>query len=289
MHGGDLLKRKKTKGSTAAGVWMVKRLRRPTTLSLKKRPRQSKRILTWGTSEESLRVVASVACSSSNTGFDPPEDFCHRCDHYFGSRKRLRLSYSEPFHVEARTCAGAIASPLHASIDGCFFHGTSQPSDGGTCQSVSSGGYAQNPAVSGWAYLNENGQMCGPYIREQLCEGLSTGFLPADLPVYPIINGSLMNPIALQDIGQFGSHLYYGTSGFPTTVSHNSVNYSMPGDQGSTASYSLQTAYAKESVNKTHDSYGACISSSHASNVKTGNHASTGLSNVKNFDDFKIM
>ncbi|XP_078443017.1 SET domain protein 25 isoform X2 [Wolffia australiana] len=67
-------------------------------------------------------------------------------------------------------------------------------------------GYPLNISISGWSYLNENGLMCGPYLEEQLRDGLSTGFLPEDLPVYPIVNGSLMNPVALKCMGDFNGY-----------------------------------------------------------------------------------
>ncbi|KAH0981359.1 hypothetical protein GBA52_008536 [Prunus armeniaca] len=65
--------------------------------------------------------------------------------------------------------------------------------------------------VSGWTYVNELGQMCGPYIQEQLYEGLSTGFLPDELPVYPLVNGSLINPVPLKYFKQFPDHVATGT------------------------------------------------------------------------------
>ncbi|XP_027358727.1 histone-lysine N-methyltransferase ATXR7 isoform X2 [Abrus precatorius] len=72
-------------------------------------------------------------------------------------------------------------------------------------------GYVQQPAfVSGWMYVNENGQMCGPYIKEQLYEGLTTGFLPFELPVYPVINGTIMNPVPLNYFKQFPDHVSTG-------------------------------------------------------------------------------
>lgn len=52
--------------------------------------------------------------------------------------------------------------------------------------------------VTGWMYVNQNGQMCGPYIQEQLYEGLANGFLPEELQVYPILNGALANPVPLK-------------------------------------------------------------------------------------------
>lgn len=71
-------------------------------------------------------------------------------------------------------------------------------------------GYMQSAFVSGWMYVNENGQMCGPYIQEQLYEGLTTGFLPVELPVYPMINGKLMNPVPLKYFKQFPDHVSTG-------------------------------------------------------------------------------
>ncbi|CAI8590000.1 unnamed protein product [Vicia faba] len=71
--------------------------------------------------------------------------------------------------------------------------------------------FVQQPAfVSGWMYVNENGQMCGPYIKEQLYGGLTTGFLPFELPVYPVINGTIMNPVPLNYFQQYPDHVSTG-------------------------------------------------------------------------------
>ncbi|XP_038725488.1 histone-lysine N-methyltransferase ATXR7-like [Tripterygium wilfordii] len=71
-------------------------------------------------------------------------------------------------------------------------------------------GYASPVFVSGWMYVNESGQMCGPYIQQQLYEGLLTGFLPDELPVYPVVNGTLINPIPLKYFKQFPDHVATG-------------------------------------------------------------------------------
>ncbi|XP_065881270.1 histone-lysine N-methyltransferase ATXR7 isoform X2 [Euphorbia lathyris] len=71
-------------------------------------------------------------------------------------------------------------------------------------------GYAPASFVSGWMYVNENRQMCGPYIQQQLYEGLSTGFLPEDLPVYPILNGTIINPVPLKYFKLFPDHIATG-------------------------------------------------------------------------------
>lgn len=87
-------------------------------------------------------------------------------------------------------------------------------------------GYGPPAIAIGWMYINENGQMCGPYIQHQLYEGLSTGFLPDELPVYPIINGSLSNPVPLKYFKQFPDHVatgfsYLNTATFSTTMTSN--------------------------------------------------------------------
>ncbi|CAJ2637688.1 unnamed protein product [Trifolium pratense] len=72
-------------------------------------------------------------------------------------------------------------------------------------------GFVQQPSfVSGWMYVNEQGQMCGPYIKEQLYEGLTTGFLPFELPVYPVINGTIMSPVPLNYFKQYPDHVSTG-------------------------------------------------------------------------------
>jgi hypothetical protein len=93
-------------------------------------------------------------------------------------------------------------------------HGSEIPqpsSSGGTSYQEKSYSTFVSPAfVSGWMYLNEQGQMCGPYIQQQLYEGLSTGFLPDELPVYPVVNGSLVNPVPLKYFKEFPDHVATG-------------------------------------------------------------------------------
>ncbi|KAG8377169.1 hypothetical protein BUALT_Bualt08G0000100 [Buddleja alternifolia] len=85
------------------------------------------------------------------------------------------------------------------------------------CDGGGSSGYGSAAAgagyVSGWMYMNQNGKMCGPYIQQQLYEGLSTGFLPEELPVYPILNNRnilLNNPVPLNYFNQFPDHVATG-------------------------------------------------------------------------------
>ena len=41
--------------------------------------------------------------------------------------------------------------------------------------------------ASGWMYVNQRGQMCGPYIQQQLYEGLSSGFSQTCSPELPML------------------------------------------------------------------------------------------------------
>ncbi|CAN6453611.1 unnamed protein product [Victoria cruziana] len=61
-------------------------------------------------------------------------------------------------------------------------------------------GYSPTVTVSGWMYVNDRGQLCGPYSQEQLYEGLSTGFLPGELPVYPVVGGGLASSVTLKSL-----------------------------------------------------------------------------------------
>ena len=84
-------------------------------------------------------------------------------------------------------------------------------------------GYVQPAFVSGWMYVNEHGQMCGPYIQEQLYEGLTTGFLPVELPVYPVLNGTLMNPVPLNYFKQFPHHVSTGFAYLALGISDTTI------------------------------------------------------------------
>lgn len=64
--------------------------------------------------------------------------------------------------------------------------------------------------ANGWMYCNQQSQMCGPYTQQQLYDGLSTGFLPEDLLVYPIINGYTVNSVPLKYFKQFPDHVATG-------------------------------------------------------------------------------
>uniref|UniRef100_A0A0E0MPJ0 [histone H3]-lysine(4) N-trimethyltransferase n=1 Tax=Oryza punctata TaxID=4537 RepID=A0A0E0MPJ0_ORYPU len=67
----------------------------------------------------------------------------------------------------------------------------------------SGGGYMQHQNLEGCMYMNQIGQMCGPYPPEQLYEGLSTGFLHRDLAIYAVFGGKMANPVSLGSLKQF--------------------------------------------------------------------------------------
>ncbi|CAO2815742.1 unnamed protein product [Amaranthus hypochondriacus] len=110
-------------------------------------------------------------------------------------------------------------------------------------------GYDLPGCVSGWMYYNELRQLCGPYMEQQLFEGLSTGFLPDELPVYPVMDGSLLNPVKLLLFKQYPEHVATGfmyldraSSGVFTTTN----NHAVTGQVTNTVSSSVITSYDQQ-------------------------------------------
>ncbi|KAK9063090.1 hypothetical protein SSX86_016960 [Deinandra increscens subsp. villosa] len=102
------------------------------------------------------------------------------------------------------------------------------------------GGYMQPGYVSGWMYVSEQGQYCGPYIQEQLFEGLSTNYLPEELPVYPILHGNLGNPVPLKYFQQFPDHVATGFVHLgASAVSFKDTNHHGDMDSKSTEAVSI--------------------------------------------------
>ncbi|GMH16333.1 hypothetical protein Nepgr_018174 [Nepenthes gracilis] len=89
--------------------------------------------------------------------------------------------------------------------------GSEAPGSGGTSYADKNyNPYDPSSSVTGWMYVNEQGHMCGPYIQEQLYQGLSSGFLPDELPVYPVMNGALWNAVPLKFFKQYPEHVSTG-------------------------------------------------------------------------------
>ncbi|XP_042014413.1 histone-lysine N-methyltransferase ATXR7-like isoform X4 [Salvia splendens] len=93
--------------------------------------------------------------------------------------------------------------------------------------------------VSGWMYVNQNGQMCGPYIQQQLYEGISSGFLPGELPIYPIVNGNLLNAVPLSYFNQFPDHVATGFVYLNAKESTNDAHGSIPSNSDADESFPL--------------------------------------------------
>ncbi|XP_019088588.1 PREDICTED: histone-lysine N-methyltransferase ATXR7-like isoform X3 [Camelina sativa] len=81
---------------------------------------------------------------------------------------------------------------------------------GGTASSLDKSLPGYTMYASGWMYGNQQGQMCGPYTQHQLYDGLSSGFLPEDLLVYPIVNGYTAISVPLKYFKQFPDHVATG-------------------------------------------------------------------------------
>ncbi|KAJ8565216.1 hypothetical protein K7X08_007792 [Anisodus acutangulus] len=112
-------------------------------------------------------------------------------------------------------CLQNLGSPLCVEMS-CQSNGESEnvssPRDvgGSSTSDKSTVVYPQAALATGWMYVNQEAQMCGPYIKEQLYEGLSTGFLPEELLVYPILNGTISNAVPLKYFNQFPDHVATG-------------------------------------------------------------------------------
>ncbi|XP_022769471.1 histone-lysine N-methyltransferase ATXR7 isoform X2 [Durio zibethinus] len=162
----------------------------------------------------------------------PLDEYDHGHDHSYFSRKRLKIS-------DIRGLSADFASSIRgdeqsATEMGCQSNGNSsgipQSCNGGgaPCVDKSYSSYAPSSSsssssfVSEWMYLNEHGKLCGPYIQQQLYEGLCTGFLPDELPVYPVVNGTLINPVPLKYFRQFPDHV---ATGFVYLTSTTASNY----------------------------------------------------------------
>ncbi|XP_049381217.1 histone-lysine N-methyltransferase ATXR7-like isoform X8 [Solanum stenotomum] len=171
-------------------------------------------------------MVSSMFCyESSETEMDYPP---------FYSRKRLKsldlmgmdVTSMDTIEDEKRDdvvstmeltvgCLQNFGSPLCVEMS-CQSNGesenvsTSHDVGGSSTIDKSSVVYPQGVLATGWMYVNEQGQMCGPYIKEQLYEGLSTGFLPEELHVYPVLNGTISNAVPLKYFNQFPDHVATG-------------------------------------------------------------------------------
>jgi len=136
----------------------------------------------------------------------------------------------------------------------CQVNGNAAPAShttGAAGISHSDNGYGSSGFVSGWMYVNEQGQMCGPYIQEQLFEGLASGFLPHELPVYPVMDGALMNPVPLKFFKQYPDHVSTGFAYLGGVMSNVPATMDCPVDPSQDASQKSASA----SLNSDQQSY----------------------------------
>ncbi|KAK8498565.1 hypothetical protein V6N12_035231 [Hibiscus sabdariffa] len=157
-------------------------------------------------------------------------------DHPNFSRKRLKVS--DPSAHLASSIRGDEQSATDTSCQSNGNNSGIPQSCNGVGSSCVGNSYSSNgPSsscssyASGWMYVNEQGQMCGPYIQQQLYYGLSTGFLPEELPVYPIINGNLINPVPLKYFRQFPDHVATGFVYLASTTASGYLSSSLTGAQ----------------------------------------------------------
>ncbi|XP_020090722.1 histone-lysine N-methyltransferase ATXR7 isoform X2 [Ananas comosus] len=205
--------------------------------------------------EEPMPNITSIFSCRCGSNADPEESCFYGC-HHFAARKRLKLSTSELSDMEGlqfaaevddlsegckpdlcssrctKACCScnvikrtesyaAMQESLH-SINRNYE--TFEPYETGfvTTPARGSSGYAQSSSLGGYMYVNEHGQMCGPYIQQQLYEGLSTGFLPEDLPVYPVVDGKLTNAVPLKYLQQIPNQGYIVPSILSSMASESS-------------------------------------------------------------------
>ncbi|XP_029128251.1 histone-lysine N-methyltransferase ATXR7 isoform X2 [Cajanus cajan] len=143
-------------------------------------------------------------------------------------------------------------------------------------------GYVQQPAfVSGWMYVNENGQMCGPYIKEQLYEGLTTGFLPSELPVYPVINGTIMNPVPLNYFKQFPDHVSTGFAYLSMGISGTSMPTTAVCEQDRPFEHAVPVAVKSESQSVSQSNVNYCI--------KESNHLNSNSETFNGLISFQML
>ncbi|KAL5225860.1 hypothetical protein ABZP36_012499 [Zizania latifolia] len=173
-------------------------------------------------------VGVGPAAGSSSCDADP-----------FRGRKRVRrpLTLEESSDMESTGCSVSASGDLRGNLAGWCSDRHQMASCSGdqtqttglfaamqdnACSMDSSGGvypksglgyssvqngtysaYVQHQTLEGCMYMNQHGQMCGPYPPEQLYEGLSTGFLHQDLAIYVVVGGKMANPVPLSSLKQF--------------------------------------------------------------------------------------
>ncbi|KAJ9690088.1 hypothetical protein PVL29_012642 [Vitis rotundifolia] len=272
-------------------------------------------------------MVSSAHCCEKTNFFDSTIHLHEKDPSFFLSRKRLKVSHSAHDNSVSHLCIGNydVALPSQPSTQECTFSEIVQASSccnfdeqvgsysamemscrsngntddilqscniGGTLNQDRGGsGYTPPPFVGGWMYINEQGQMCGPYIQQQLYEGLSTGFLPDELPVYPVVNGNLINPVPLKYFKQFPDHVATGfaylSAGISATI--RPTNLTAHRQDGTVEFAALDKGYLQSASQPcvSHSVYGfdGQMPNTEAANCSTSNPHLSGEASCWLFED----
>ncbi|WZZ13719.1 hypothetical protein YC2023_106808 [Brassica napus] len=127
---------------------------------------------------------------------------CDSCDN-LATVSSARCDFDELCGMDS-----ALEMSCRSNGEGREVHEAGGGSGGGTDKSEVPG--YNTMYASGWMYVNQQGEMSGAYTQQQLFDGLSTGFLPEDLLVYPNINGYMHNSVPLKYFKQFPEHVATG-------------------------------------------------------------------------------
>uniref|UniRef100_M8BAP0 [histone H3]-lysine(4) N-trimethyltransferase n=1 Tax=Aegilops tauschii TaxID=37682 RepID=M8BAP0_AEGTA len=198
-----------------------------------------------------LREVEAAVCVDGALDDSPAESSSFRSPSSFPRTKRTKWSDREPLDCSTSACGGARVKMLDRCSErrqiascsgdqpqssGMFVatQGNACPvNNGGGIYSQSGmsysngqngtyGAYPQHQPFEGCMYVNEHGQMCGPYAPKQLYEGLSSSFLPQDLAIYALVGGQMLNPVALSSLEQFLSQ--WNSAGAATMPNESKEN-----------------------------------------------------------------
>ncbi|TVU47345.1 hypothetical protein EJB05_06942 [Eragrostis curvula] len=139
--------------------------------------------------------IEPIACSVSVCD-DSKESYLERC-----AERHQSVSPSGD-----RTQQTGLYAAMQENVCSINSNGWINPQSGLGCSADQNGtqsAYAQHQPLEGCMYMNEHGQMCGPYPPEQLYEGMSTGFLPQNLAIYAMSGGKMADPVPLSFLKQF--------------------------------------------------------------------------------------
>ncbi|KAI0503946.1 hypothetical protein KFK09_014893 [Dendrobium nobile] len=227
------------------------------------------------TQSESSLCIEVIGNVDLNENFEYTSSHCFS-DGHGGSSSSSYLP--EKFGSSVTMEGGSLSANNNSDISWSYGAGTMAVHDN------NHGGYAQQTYVNGWMYVNETGQLCGPYTQQQLDEGLSTGFLPEQLLVYPVINGTLTNPVYLKYIKHLSNSCWSVNSQTmtPSASMGSTVYCSAPHGQGTSSTlpslYPKHDDHAQHSVAQPTATFGSHSCGSQNPNTGIAKNATSRLS-----------